>query len=736
MTDYFVKNGGNDAASGLDDDNAWETISEVNTGPGPGYSAGDSIYFKKDDTWYDMLEPPSDGSDGSLITFGAYGAGSANPIISGHDIITGWAIYGAGAGSTYLEENIGCTVVACQAVIVDGTTKLTYNADEDNLAEGEFYHNKTDDDLYIRLSGDADPSGYTIEAHVREAPVKPDGKDYLRFENLTLRGGSVGYWVITACTHHEIEDCEIEYTGSHFIKVSGEGGGGNTYINFDGVSLDHTGGYGVTGSHTGIRIDGASNNNTFENITLKNCESIAVYQTDSDSNIFRHNWFESGSSGTVNFVTSDSNQVYYNVLIQIVSDYDNTIQFTTGAVNNEVYNNVIYSSDSDAKGFYVDGTSTGAKFKNNIVALSDRRMKVLDGGETNFVSDNNCFDASAGTDFHWRGTDYNFADWKTQSGGDANSINVDPLMIDPANDDFKLAMNSPCIDVGTDVSLTEDYIGTTVPYPTGGTQDMGAYENEYFISSVASASSMAGVSDIERTFIGSPASISAVGGGAGIERTLIGAPASTSSVTGKTNLSKTIIGSPASVSSVTGNAIADWLLSGTIASTSTLAQVLNAERTLISTVAGMSSTTSNVNILKPLISTALSESSSIGAVLELASVVSQISSVSTVTGGIGVEKTFIGAPTTASLVSGLSVAEWQLKSSVSAGSGTAETVNIERTFIGNPTSGSAVAGGMEVERTFLAGIISATSTTTAALVELWPGFLGGELRLRMDMGMS
>jgi len=39
---------------------------------------------------------------------------------------------------------------------------------------------------------------------------------------------------------------------------------------------------------------------------------------------------------------------------------------------------------------------------------------------------------------------------------------TDPLMTDPANGDFTLQPNSPCIDAGVDVGLTEDYAGNPI----------------------------------------------------------------------------------------------------------------------------------------------------------------------------------------------------------------------------------------------------------------------------------
>ena len=77
---------GDDADTGLTEALAWKTIAKVN---GSSFSAGDSILFKRGETWREQLTVPSSGSAGLPITFGAYGTG-ADPIINGADIVTGW----------------------------------------------------------------------------------------------------------------------------------------------------------------------------------------------------------------------------------------------------------------------------------------------------------------------------------------------------------------------------------------------------------------------------------------------------------------------------------------------------------------------------------------------------------------------------------------------------------------------------------------------------------------------
>lgn len=65
---YHIKNNGNDNASGLSENEAWETIAKVNDfAENPGFSNGDVILFRRGDTWG---ADESLGYDGTAINWG------------------------------------------------------------------------------------------------------------------------------------------------------------------------------------------------------------------------------------------------------------------------------------------------------------------------------------------------------------------------------------------------------------------------------------------------------------------------------------------------------------------------------------------------------------------------------------------------------------------------------------------------------------------------------------------
>lgn len=85
MTDYYVRDDGDDANNGLSDGNAWRTVGKVYTEfYNSTFNRGDNIYFKADDTfpitaWGNELRIRNIGGSSGYLTIGKYGSG-ADPI--------------------------------------------------------------------------------------------------------------------------------------------------------------------------------------------------------------------------------------------------------------------------------------------------------------------------------------------------------------------------------------------------------------------------------------------------------------------------------------------------------------------------------------------------------------------------------------------------------------------------------------------------------------------------------
>ena len=100
-------------------------------------------------------------------------------------------------------------------------------------------------------------------------------------------------------------------------------------------------------------------------------------------------------------------------------------------------------------------------------------------GWANVTLTNNLYNQASGNMIEYNnGTGYTrytmaqFATYQSEQGKDQNSKAADPLFVSPSH--FHLQTTSPAINAGTNVGLTTDYEGETVPF--GAAPDIGAYE--------------------------------------------------------------------------------------------------------------------------------------------------------------------------------------------------------------------------------------------------------------------
>lgn len=68
---------------------------------------------------------------------------------------------------------------------------------------------------------------------------------------------------------------------------------------------------------------------------------------------------------------------------------------------------------------------------------------------------------------------YSFSEWQA-AGKEQHGVLGDPQFINPGNADFHLRSNSPAIDAGVDVGVSEDFDGNV--RPQGAAPDIGAFE--------------------------------------------------------------------------------------------------------------------------------------------------------------------------------------------------------------------------------------------------------------------
>jgi hypothetical protein len=155
-----------------------------------------------------------------------------------------------------------------------------------------------------------------------------------------------------------------------------------------------------------------------------------------------------------------------------------------------IYNNVIYGNGNESGHGINLSNGVNIVVKNNILKenrpnTSAYRLQLYMGTEPSAdggtVIDYNWYHHSTATVRIYRSGGYETLAAFKIAGYEAGTTGgeSDPLFANATSYDFRLKPGSPCINTGTDVSLTTDYLGQTVP--CRGVVDIGAIEACYHL---------------------------------------------------------------------------------------------------------------------------------------------------------------------------------------------------------------------------------------------------------------
>jgi parallel beta helix pectate lyase-like protein/tectonin-like protein len=148
---YYVRNGGNDNASGTSDANAWATLAKVTAfDSSPGFQPGDSVLLQRGSVWMESapLGLMSSGTANSSITLGDYGTETVPATISGRGQAASVTECIKFSGSYWLLRNIRCEEAKYGLRCTATGNGLSYGVD----VEGASFRNIDD------RTNDQDPS--------------------------------------------------------------------------------------------------------------------------------------------------------------------------------------------------------------------------------------------------------------------------------------------------------------------------------------------------------------------------------------------------------------------------------------------------------------------------------------------------------------------------------------------------------------------------------------------------
>jgi PKD repeat protein len=525
-TYYVDANNGHNSNDGLSMSTAWRTISKVNSSF---FNPGDRIYFKRNQEWRETLTISSSGAQESPIIFNAFGNGD-DPIINGSDLMTGWTQYSSNIwrANCFIQPNV---------VFFDGT-KGNKQSSIDRLNSKKEWHWNSNV-LYVYSSSHPN-TNYTspgIEAGARNLCINISNNDHIIIDGLHVTKSNmdgISEYSYADRTDVTIQNCECSYNYRIGIRYTVRSDATSTDLNINNNESHHnnyddgndifTSAIYISGGPNKVLDPQIYNNYTHDNlgdgIRVSGCLNGDVYGNisihDGHSNTYTSSaWMIGGASKNVHFYNNyaldpggegmfigqssqaeGGHKFYYNI---IDSPGDCGITIARYDDNCEIYNNTFYKCTAYAVRLGSDTKVTGTIVKNNI-ADQQRDYNVSLENSATAAIDYNCWDENYG--FYENGSVRSLSQWQAR-GYDVNSLYQDPALNNPTNYDFTLNNNSSCINAGTDVGLSQDYQGTSVPQ--GYYPEMGAYEytGSNPLSTALDASPLSGWAPLTVNFDGS-----------------------------------------------------------------------------------------------------------------------------------------------------------------------------------------------------------------------------------------
>ncbi len=179
----------------------------------------------------------------------------------------------------------------------------------------------------------------------------------------------------------------------------------------------------------------------------------------------------------INDGTANSNLKIQDLQKSLRDYYSGTTSFDRLSIFKHLFSSLELATNCDGQDRAFRVVSLSGNVKNNIfVSLSHNQNVMLCNSPGALVMDNNVWWPQGVNAFSYNSSNYNtLVDYKNGTSQGINSIAQDPLFIDAGNNDFYLLSDSPCMNAGVDVGLSEDFDGKVISNPP----EIGAYELDW-----------------------------------------------------------------------------------------------------------------------------------------------------------------------------------------------------------------------------------------------------------------
>jgi hypothetical protein len=448
-----------------DGDNLPDVLeSDIGTNPNEADSDFDGLSDYEEVYWdgnpaYDPYDPVTnptgkdtdaneEDTDGDGWTDGEEAGASRNPLDPGDNPNVYYV--SASTGSDETGNGSGVNPWATIQYAVDEVTGTQTNPVDIRVAAGSYDEHVILGE-YENLYGGYDPSDWSRDIQANETVIRSCGLAVNNLKPVTIDGFSVANSLGFNSDVPTIRQCTF-LEGSYGIDLMASTGliSGCSFYGTSGI-------YGSAGTTiTDCEFFGVGSGTAIDLMygVVSNCR-ISGYETGINENEGTGGYIESTT------ITNCGTAVYFHPESLILATLENCL----------LYKNVI-------GGRFTSMDETRVDILNcTVVENSEYGLRVGSalGPVEETITD--CILWDNGDDLvNCTATYSNISDGDPGEG----NISADPLFLDPGDDDYHLASGSPCIDMGTDTGLTEDFEGD--PRPVDGNMsgtaeyDMGADE--------------------------------------------------------------------------------------------------------------------------------------------------------------------------------------------------------------------------------------------------------------------
>jgi len=408
-TYYVDAKNGNDTNGGNSPESAWKSLEKINTFQ---FQPGDSILFKRGETWREQLNFPSSGTEGRPIVLDAFGSGTL-PILSGADAVPP-AAWSASPTANIWQANVATEP---NVVIFDGAKGSKQTALENLKQPTDWFWSAGT--LFVAATGNP---GLTfansgVESGARPSAINLSGKSYIVVRNIQVSGANAApyalgsnIWAIAPTRkgpppgHLEISHCVVVNSAGDGIHLEGASGSvvdANLVANNENVgiqiyrSLPDFPVSDVTVSNNevhhnkfiGINLAGCPAGTSCR--TVKNDQQIGVTKVrvtgnrsyNNGAGIYLHQTTESLVSGNVSYANLDTSRKGEGYCVGL-----------SGSSSNIVEKNECYQAAHAGIELSIDISKPAVGSSNNIIRYNVVHDNASNGLMTDFhPSENNKF---------------------------------------------------------------------------------------------------------------------------------------------------------------------------------------------------------------------------------------------------------------------------------------------------------------------------------------------------------